>query len=185
MKIHKKRGPDRADEQFFADFYEQYKRFIYCMATRYAHTAPEQEDLVQDAIVRLLRNIPTLRDLNSRKAATYVALTVKTAFLDRERKKTGVTEVPLDDDLFVPPDSRDRDTAMSAYLEVEKLRASLSPRDWLMLEGKYILGYSQEELAELLDIAPDSVRMLLSRAREHARKLLLRETGERGGSDDR
>lgn len=183
MKLHKKTGPDKADEEFFLGFYEQYKRFLYCMATRYAHTASEQEDLVHDAIVRLLRNVQTLRALNSSKLATYVALTVKTSFLDRERKKNGVTEVPLDDDLFALSDFPDSDTVMSAYMEVEKLRASLSPRDWLVLEGKYILGYSQEELGNLLGIAPDSVRMSLTRARENARKLL-RADEKRGVGHD-
>ena len=66
-------------------------------------------------------------------------------------------------------------------LDVYQLRQTLSERDWLVLEGKYILGYSQEELSELIGVSPDSIRMILHRARKNARDILLMETNDGGG----
>lgn len=58
------------------------------------------------------------------------------------------------------------------------LKQELPYRDWLVLEGKYMLGYSHEELGELLGVSTDSVRMILYRARERARIILHQETRE-------
>ena len=44
-----------------------------------------------------------------------------------------------------------------------------------LLEGKYILGKSDEVMAEELSIKPASVRMALSRARQGAYQLLTKE----------
>lgn len=51
----------------------------------------------------------------------------------------------------------------------------LDDRSKLLLEGKYILGKSDEELAEELSIKPASVRMALTRARQCAYQLLTDE----------
>lgn len=169
-----------SDEEFFLEFYKTHKKLLFCLAQQYTTTKPDYEDIVHDAIVKLLNNVRVLRTINTNKAAKYISLTVKTVFLDRERSKSGVTILSLDDDTLeallnarchIP----DNDAELSAYLEVEKLKASLSTRDWLVLEGKYILGYSQEELGKLIGVAPDSVRTILCRAKENARKLLIQE----------
>lgn len=49
----------------------------------------------------------------------------------------------------------------------------LDDRSKLLLEGKYILGKSDEELAEELSKKPASVRMALTRARQCAISFLL------------
>lgn len=50
----------------------------------------------------------------------------------------------------------------------------LLPReDRYLLEGKYILGYSDQQLAASLSCKPNSIRMKLTRARRRAMKLLL------------
>ena len=51
----------------------------------------------------------------------------------------------------------------------------LDDRSKMLLEGKYILGKSDEVLAEELSIKPASVRMALTRARQCAYQLLTKE----------
>ena len=43
----------------------------------------------------------------------------------------------------------------------------LKPRDQALLNMKYILEYENHEIAEVLDVKPDSIRMLLTRARQN------------------
>ena len=57
---------------------------------------------------------------------------------------------------------------------VAQLRESLSYRDWLVLEAKYYLDFTQEEIGELIGVSPNSVRMVLHRARKKARSILER-----------
>ena len=67
---------------------------------------------------------------------------------------------------------RDMEHKISAYMEIERLKKELPDRDWILLEGKYVLGLSQEELSGLAGVSVDSVRMLLHRARVKAREIL-------------
>ena len=65
--------------------------------------------------------------------------------------------------------------AQAAKLELDAL-AQVWPRldentRWL-LEARYILDYSDGELARELGVKPDSVRMALTRARRKARRLM-------------
>ena len=55
---------------------------------------------------------------------------------------------------------------------------SLSEEDRLLLEGKYILGYHDDELATMLGCRKDSVRMKLTRARRRAFQRMLKEGGD-------
>lgn len=51
----------------------------------------------------------------------------------------------------------------------------LDPRSQYLLEARYILNKSFEEIAADINIQPDSVRAAISRARKKARKLILEE----------
>ena len=65
-------------------------------------------------------------------------------------------------------------------MAVAKLKEELPQRDWLVLEGKYLLELSQEEISNLIGVAPDSVRMVLHRAKEKARSILKQEVAVGG-----
>lgn len=166
-----------SDKDFFLKFYEEHKRFLYYIARQYAPAQADCEDLVQEATLRLLNNVSSLRKINGCKTTKYIVLTIRTAFLDCEKHKHGCKALPLDDEMLetllkAETVIADSFPEIAARLEVERLKKSLSPRDWLVLEGKYILGYSQDELGALLGVSPDSVRMILCRARKNAQKIL-------------
>ena len=164
------------DNAFFHRFYENYNGFLYYIAAKYAQSPSDREDIVQDALIRLMCNISTLRQLSQFKTTKYIALTVRSAYLDLIRKQQGKQEITLDESELEsllemdPLLSRD---PTDLQLEIIHLKESMSRKDWMILEGKYLLGYDQEELSRLTGVSPDSVRMTLSRARAKARSILL------------
>lgn len=173
------------DRTFFESFYQEHKRFMYYTAQKYAHSPSECDDIVQESIVRLLNNISVLREISGYKIQKYIALTIKAAFIDMERKRSRENTVNLNDetvealyraDLIAVPEDLD----IEPLLKIEKLKSELPFREWLLLEGKYILGYTQDELGQLIGIAPNSIRMTLCRAREKARKILDRSNKQGG-----
>ena len=174
------------DKVFFQSFYEEYKGFLYYIAAQYAPTNADCEDIVQDALVRLMCNIGSIRDLSKHKAAKYIALTVRSACLDFLRHRHNSHEVPLEESVIealLEKEAGWTDPAADLRMELLNLKQSLTPREWMLLEGKYILGYDQEELSGMLGISPDSVRMTLSRVRAKARTVLLPDNGKDGGSN--
>ena len=155
---------------FFREFYEQYKDFLFYIAGNYANSPSQREDLVQDALVRLITNADTLRGLTHGQKAKYIQLTVKAVWLDRQEPHRLEDLLALDQAMLEA--CRGPEAATVAGEAVQALREGISPRDWMALEGKYLLGYSHRELGELLDVDPHTLRSLVSRARKRAKKLL-------------
>ena len=152
---------------------------MYYIARQYAPGQADCEDLVQDSTLRLMGRIPVLRQLTPAKKAKYIALTIRSAYIDSDRRRKKDDLLLVDDEtleaLMLEQLLRtDRREAESA---VDQLRRELPARDWMVLEGKYLLELSQEQIAAMIGVAPDSVRMILHRAKERARNLL----NERGG----
>ena len=178
--MRKRKNPvplEAEDKAFFMHFYEENKNFIYFVARKYASNPGDCDDLVQEATVRLMRNVSSLRNTNSCKWAKYIALTVKTAYLDILKRKNKENLIYMDNEalealMTEKLEEQDFEQHVSASDTVARLKDSLSARDWAVIEGKYILGLSQEELAAMFGISPDSVRMTLHRARENAKAVL-------------
>ena len=175
----------RENRRFFNKFYEDYKNYMYFTARKYADAVEDCEDLVHDAIVRLIHNIPTLKGLNHLESLKYISLTVKSVYLDNDRirKKDGLVfldDAELEDVMIEQLVMENSDSAISAKLKVQKLKSALPAKDWLLLDAKYNLGLSQEEIGKLINVAPDSVRMLLHRARKKAKRILATESAQGG-----
>lgn len=187
VPLHQEKIPiSQEDNEFFQSFYEQNKNFLFYIANRYTSSPADCEDVVQDAVIRLMQNIPSIRGLDHCKAAKYIALTVRSAYLDLRKKRHKQQEISLEEsvlDALLEKESLLTDNSTDLRMELILLKESLSPREWILLEGKYILGYDQEELSELIGVTPDSIRMTLSRARTKARKILLPESGKDGATD--
>lgn len=165
------------DRVFFETIYEEYKNLMFYTARKYINSQSECEDIVQDAVERLLHNIDTIRKIPSSGLRKYIVLTIKTAYLDAERRKHGDIPVYLDDNTIeiltkknLIPTKTWYDFA--AILDIEILKKELPMRDWTVLEGKYIMGYSQDELAQIIGVSTDSVRMIICRAKRKAREIL-------------
>ena len=159
-----------SDQQFMIGFYEQYKSFLSHTARKFAQSQHDCEDIIQDTLIRLMRNIPTLRRLSKNQTAAYLFLTVRSAYTDRMKSPQERISFAAGDISQVPDDSTP--FAYDAKWDAEILRRGLAPRDWTLLEYKYILGYPDEDIAQMLGCAPDSVRTLLRRARSRAKAIL-------------
>lgn len=169
------------DKHFFQGFYEEHKNFLFYIANQYTSSPADCEDVVQDAVIRLMGNISSIRELNHYKAVKYIALTVRSTYLDLLKRRHRDREIPLEESVIealLEQESSFADTSSDLRIELIHLKESLSPREWVLLEGKYILGYDQEELARLIGVSPDSVRMTLSRVRAKARSILLTDSGK-------
>ena len=60
-----------------------------------------------------------------------------------------------------------------------KIWSKRPDEDQLLWEGKYMLGYKDAELADMLGCKKDSIRMKLTRARRRAFQLMTEEEGDK------
>lgn len=177
MRKRKEVAPiSHTEKEFFSKFYEENKKFMFYIAQKYAGSYAECEDIVQEAVSRLLCNISTINKLSGYGVQKYISLTIRSVFLDLESQKRREQTILVDNNMleeFIYPTHSSASSSLDTELglELEHLKNGLSPRDWMVLEGKYILEYSDDQLADMLGVNPDSIRMILCRAKQNARKI--------------
>ena len=162
-----------AEDGFLAAFYEQYRGYLYYTARKFTDSPQDCEDIIQDTMVRLLRNEENLRQLRGNQAATYLYLTVRSVFADRQSR---VREQASEDRMLelaqVSREDGRTEDGLNAKWDAQISKQQLPQRDWQMLELKYIAGYSDQEIAAEMGCNAGSVRTLLSRVRRRAKSLL-------------
>lgn len=164
-------------QQAVSDLYDTYKGLMAHTARSLTAVPEEVEEVMQDSLIALMRNIDTISSLNRYKTAAYIVLTVRRTYLNRTGKERRLITVPFDDEAAELADSALLDT--DEKLDVLQLMDALSPGDRRILEAWYLDGCSAEQLAKELHCKPASVRTVLSRVRKRAGKLLREMEGDR------
>ena len=66
--------------------------------------------------------------------------------------------------------------------EIQYAKNAMTEQEWLLVSGKYMMGYSDEELAQMYGYSKDSVRTVIARAVKKARAAEKKRGGESNGS---
>ncbi len=168
-----------AEERAYMEtLYEDHKKTMYYVALRECHDPHLADDLMQDCMVNLIKNVSTIRKLNCCKIDAYIVVAIRRLYINYAKKESRATLLPIDQPFIAAAVDE-----KSAELELEKeatkqtvkaLLDQLSPRDQLILQSKYILGLNEEEIAAAVGCKPNSVRTLLCRARDRAKAIGLK-----------
>ena len=167
--------PDNRD--FMLSIFEQHEKLMFYTARKLISDPEDVKDIVQDSVLLLLKKIDQLRSFDDLHLAGYVRLTVRNTSINFLKRRNlseekveslqtidqGKDDVLSLDDLLILAERKDRLYSVLEELEIE---------DRLLLEGKYLLDYTDEELAEQLGCKASSIRMKLTRARRKAFQLL-------------
>lgn len=164
------------ERKFAEQLYREYAGLMLHTAQRLTGSRQEAEDLVQEAMIALMRNISKLFALDRCKTAGYIVITIRR--LNINRCKAPADVIPLEDAAAEVHGSSLREHIpldADARLDVLWLMDALPPRDRYLLEQWYFYGCSEEALARELDCKPENLRMMLSRVRRRAAALLQKE----------
>ncbi len=179
---------DMDDEQYILWIYREFKTLMFYTAKQFIQEQATCEDIIQDSIVRLIEKVDTLRGKEMYLLAGYIVSTVRNAAINylkhSDRNSQFLTDIEEEDWDDIPakePSMDDMLIAKERASLLSEVLERLPPEDRLLLEGKYILGYSNEMLSQQAGCKPDSIRMKLTRARRNA--LLLLRQMEKEGED--
>lgn len=157
---------------FMEDIYLKHERLMYYIAGKYSEVSVQREDIVQTAVLSLLKNEATLQRLPPYAQINYIAAAVRNTAINtikRDQKEVARC-IPLDDLTEDFPQAH-IPGAEVRYLEKEKQEELLTAfqemweEEKQLLYGKYLMDLSDAELAQMLGCKPSSVRMKLTRAR--------------------
>ena len=161
------------------ELYHKYKRLMFASANRYTDNPADQEDIVQTALERLIKLLSAPSQKSRCISAGYIVTIVRSVSIEllrkqgREAKHCVCLEPEQLEQIVETGEPMDRLVLLSEEAEqLWRVWPLLPGEDRFLLEGKYLLGYSDRQLAASLGCNPDSIRMKLTRARRRAMKLL-------------
>lgn len=166
-------------EAFFNWFYETYKRFVFKGASKYFSNPSDIEDLTQDVWLSISRRGDQLCTYSPAQHFSYLAATVRNKAISSMRKHHDT--ISLED---ITPLSTDYTDAILEEIDrrilLERFRciwSNIPSSERELLERKYFLLESDTEIAAIMGIQKNSVRMALSRSRKTALAYLIFCTG--------
>ena len=157
------------DEMLIRELYERYSREIFLYLYAMCSSRETAEDLTQECFVRALLSLPKKRE-NLRAWLYRVARNLLIDELRRRRAENTISEAET-----LPLPDGDPQTA---YLQDETRRellrymAELSPKKREVLVLQYYSGIPQREIAALLGVSYENVRVLAMRARKELKEKL-------------
>lgn len=167
---------DDGERTFMEKLYRKYSNFILKSALRLTENDNDEAmELLQETFIRLTERADYIMGLNKNKLPAYIAATVRNININRLKKnriqKDFYTE--LDESLYDPENIPE-----NLYIKkdlIEKLGQALEilPEHYrLLLEARYILDLTDEEISTQFKIPKQNVRTYIMCARKKAYSLM-------------
>jgi len=144
-------------EDEFRAFYERTSRPLWAYLSRITE-AEVAEDLMQEAYYRFYRAGADYESESHRRNSLFRIAT--NLARDAHRRKHGMVSTEIEETHAVTNDRR-----AESRTDLERGLAELSSKQREMLWLAYAYGSSHDEIAEIVGVAPGSVKGLLRRAR--------------------
>jgi RNA polymerase sigma-70 factor (ECF subfamily) len=163
------------DQQFMERIYQEFNLLIYKHACRYFIDQAEIDDVVQQSYLKLMKYLPKLRSLERNILPGYIVNVVKSVAIDQVRKNRRKPSVNFSelmdnfDESFVNPISlEDEDWEMVNIRQFVQAILNLPESDQNILKAKYFLEWSNKDIAGMLGIKENALRVRLHRAKQKA-----------------
>lgn len=170
---------DEPARLLFEELYLAHRHTMVCAANRILRDQMLAEDATHDAFMRILNHLEKISDPKCNKTRNFLVLIVRNIALDYIRSQKRKAETSYDANEYAYADQRSNPEeeylAKEAKENIEKDIASLHPTYALVLSMKYSLGFEDREIAQMLNISHDNVRVQLSRARKQLKSLYQQE----------
>ena len=174
---------DDNDREFMTSLYINYKNLMFSEICKIVKTDFDADDVMQDVLEKLIDKIPLLRSRNRDQLVNYIISACKYTALNYIRDNRDNLQTTFDDFLDLYDSDHDGHEIELHIIRDEELQAlrrilsQMDERSQCLLKGYYFLNKSTSELGAELGIKPDSIRMLLTRARKKAFELLQKDIG--------
>ncbi len=159
----------------FQEIWVSNYRFVQARIRSYHVSEDDREDVASSCFLKLYSRAELLEAMTAEEIRRYISVTVRNECTMWHIRQNRLLKVPLDEDtieVLIKNSARDTEDALIARMEdhstAVQLMQGLSERDRFLLVGRYVVGYTDEELAAYIGCQPQSVRSMLSRARKNA-----------------
>lgn len=151
----------------FEKIYYGFKNLMYYIAFQVLQDERDSEDAVQEAFLRIARNMDKIDDILSKETKNFVAIITK-----REAMKIYNKKKKRGEDFSVDLSSLKKENSDKLVNEVQNAIEQLPYKFSSLLTLKYVLGYSGKEIAEITGLSETNVRQQLLNGRKMLSQIL-------------
>ena len=164
----------KEDKSKFEQIYITYKQTMFYSANRILKDEYLAEDVVHQAFLRIIDNLSKIDKIDCHKTKVFIVIIVENIAIDFYRKRKREDNISFDKIEIYIEDIKAKDNFILNNIEEAILKLPINYSTVLRL--KYSQGYSNKEVAQILNISEENVRQRISRARKR-----LTETLNEGG----
>ncbi|HBK32690.1 MAG TPA: RNA polymerase subunit sigma-70 [Porphyromonadaceae bacterium] len=168
---------ENGDETTFSVLYNCYVEDMYSYGISLGFQKEICKDAVQDVFYKLYISRKELCHITN--GAAYIFKSYKHRLIDIAHKNIKNEPVPIPDsfitDITVLDNLIDTEKAIILKKKVEELLGNLTPRQREAVYLRYMMELEYEEISEILNISPESVRKLVYRSMEKLREYATKE----------
>lgn len=151
------------EKNTFEKLYRKYKGLMYFCAKKILQDEGLAEEAVQEAFLKLLKYLKKINDVECHKTRHLIVIIVESTSKDiyrREKKNYHVSWEEFEDTYMFPSKKE-----ISSLTEVEKAILELPYTYREIFRMKYVWGYSNKEIADILNIRESTLRQRLVRGK--------------------
>lgn len=160
---------DEEQKDKFEQIYYKYRNLLFYIAYEILQNERDAEDAVQEAFLRVAKNIAKISDTYSNETKNFVVLITKREAMkiyNKRKKRDENTDIELEK-VRVP----EANMVNAVKFAIEKMPYKYSS----LLTLKYVMGYSGKEIAEITGLSETNVRQQLLKGRKLLESMLEEE----------
>lgn len=172
------------DKMFVVNLWHNHNQFMRNRIIHFQIREADVEDVLNDCFVGLIRTRSSLREMPQDELQKYIAITVRNQCFKWHYNHNKAFLLALDDDNLSVygrtsfSEEEDLISKMDAKEQTALVLNNLSERDKTLLLGRFIIGRTDEELANELHCKKSSIRAMMTRAKRNAKDILYHQKGE-------
>jgi RNA polymerase sigma-70 factor (ECF subfamily) len=150
-------------------FYYEYRSDMLYTALAIVKDRSQAEDIVQLAFIRIIKHIVRINDIPADEVKGYIIFIVRNLSFDFLRKQKKDNTVSYDSIEYTVDDGETLENMAMLDIQLGKVKEKLREMDEkyaLPLILKYTLEFSHSEIAELLNISVENVKIRCHRGRK-------------------
>lgn len=157
----------------FKQLYDKYRNLMFFCAREILKDDGLAEDAVQEAFIKLTKYLKKINDIECNKTKHFIVIIVESTSKDiyrREKKQMNVSWEEIEENYHFP--QMERVEAVSELTDVEKAIMKLPAIYRKIFRMKYVWGYSNSEIGEILNIRQSTLRQRIARGKVILQEIL-------------
>lgn len=165
------------DKQAYAHIIDNYKNQLYATILRMTKNPQDAQDLVQDAFIKVYRNLEKY-DASGSFSSWLYRVAINHCMDEFRKKRYSMTQIEIDEERVVEPNHPELVfLKKEKSRQLERLIGTLPEDERLIILLRYVNEISYEEIGEVMDMPLSTVRNKLHRAKKKMRETVKREGG--------